>query len=281
MRPWITRLEEVYLKIFRLALLVVLTVVLLVILVVGIQGGTKLLATPKPVDPPQEAPTPEVRIDDFIREFDEQSNAKSAQGRQNQSAPTSSNAAASERSIADAMIASHIGKLFGYFDEYQKACSVPAREMVDRQTFDRGFPRRTLQNMLRRYGDAFLQSQAEFEQALLSHPRVIQICIQREGRARIFLPSIAWHGKQWAASVKASEQFARAEAERVDEETYAEQMRVAAAKTEGMQKLTVVFGSIIVFVALALLLIVAKIEINLRGIQAGNNPLFDSRTTSD
>jgi fructose-1-phosphate kinase PfkB-like protein len=76
-----------------------------------------------------------------------------------------------------------------------------------------------------------------------------------------------WHLEQWRVKVKESEEFAVAEAERVERETAEEAARVAAAKAAGVQQLLISLGMFGAFISLALLLIFAKIESNLRGVQ--------------
>jgi fructose-1-phosphate kinase PfkB-like protein len=76
-----------------------------------------------------------------------------------------------------------------------------------------------------------------------------------------------WHLEQWRAKIKESEEFAVAETERVERETIAEAARVAATKAAGIQQLLISLGMFGAFFSLALLLIFAKIESNLRGVQ--------------
>lgn len=260
-RPWLTRIEDAYLKIFRIALLVLLTLVLVASLAMAVQGARKAMSKPEAIQPAREAPAPAVGIEAFIEEFDKQPMPDT---------PPPSDAGGSPAkpdTALDDKVTAQIRKLYGYFDGYQQACRIPLEAQVDQRTFENSFDRRVMRNLFKELGDPYIESQAAFEKALLSHPRIIEICVERRGRAQVFWTSMNWHLEQWRVKVKESEEFAVAEAERVERETAEEAARVAAAKAAGVQQLLISLGMFGAFISLALLLIFAKIESNLRGVQ--------------
>ena len=257
-RPLLTRIEEAYLKLFRIALLVILTLVLVATLAMAVQGGLKAMTKPQAIAPAREAPAPAVGVDEFIKEFDKQPMPE---------APPPVDAAPAEPDTAlDDKVTAQIRKLYGYFDGYQRACRIPADAQVDQRTFESSFNRRVMRGLFAELGDPYIASQAAFEKALLSHPRIIEICIERQGKAQVFWASMNWHLDQWRLKVEEAEEFTVAEAERVERETAEEAARVAAAKAAGMQQLLIALGMFGAFISLALLLIFAKIESNLRGV---------------
>ena len=261
-RPLLTRIEEGYLKLFRIAIIVVLTFVLIAALVVGLRGVAGVLASPKAVAPAQSAPAPEVPVDAFLKELEEASGSEAAAP----AAPAEAAPAAPDTRIDD-QVSAQIAKLFGYYDGYQRACRIAPEAHVDQRTFEAGFDRRVLRGLFEELGDPYIASQDGFEKALLSHPRVIAICIERQGRAQIFWRSMNWHLTQWRTKLKEGAGFEAQEQERFAAETAAEEARVAAAKAEGKAQLMVAAGLLAAFISLALLLIFARIEANLRGVQ--------------
>jgi hypothetical protein len=258
-RPLLARIEDAYLKLFRIALLVILTLVLVATLAMAVQGAMKATTKPQAIEPAREAPAPAVGIDAFIEEFDKQPMPD---------APPPADATPARPDTAlDDKVTAQIRKLYGYFDGYQRACRIPSEAQVDQRTFESSFNRRVMRELFKELGDPYVESQAAFEKALLSHPRIIAICVEKQGRAQVFWTSMNWHLEQWRLKVKESADFADAEAERVERETVEEATRVAAAKAAGVQQLFIALGLFGAFISLALLLIFAKIESNLRGVQ--------------
>ena len=74
-RPLLTRIEEGYLKLFRIAIIVVLTLVLVATVAIGVQGALKTMARPKAIEPAKTAPAPSVSVEEFLKEFDKQPEA--------------------------------------------------------------------------------------------------------------------------------------------------------------------------------------------------------------
>jgi hypothetical protein len=251
-RPLLTRIEEGYLKLFRIAILVVLTLVLVATVAIGVQGALKTMAQPKAIEPAKTAPAPAVSVEEFLKEFDKQPEAEAEAP-----AGPADAAPAQPDTTLDDKVSAQIARLYGYFDGYQRACRIADDARVDQRTFEASFNRRVMRGLLEELGDPYFQSQDGFEKALLAHPRVIEICVQRQGR----------HLEQWRAKIKEGEEFEDAELERVEAETAAEAERVIAEKAAGKAQLMVAAGLFGVFISLALLLIFAKIESNLRGVR--------------
>lgn len=263
-RPLLTRVEEGYLKLFRIAIIIVLTLVLLATILVGGLGVMQTLSSPKPVEPAKTAPAPAVSVEGFLKDFDKQ---PAADTEPTAPAAPADAAPAKPDNRLDDKVSAQIAKLYGYFDGYQRACRIAADAHVDQRTFEASFDRRVMRGLFEELGDPYILSQADFERTLLSHPRVIEICIARQGRAQVFWTSMNWHLKQWRAALKEAADFEAAERQRVADETAAEEARVAAAKASGKTLIMAAAGLFGVFISLALLLIFAKIEANLRGVQ--------------
>ena len=261
-RSLLTRIEEGYLKLFRIAIIIILTLVLLATIALAVDGVRKMTAKPVEIAPAQPAPEPSVSVEEFLKEFDKQPEAEASAP----ATPADAPPAKPDTSLDD-KVSAQIARLFGYFDGYQRACRIAPDARVDQRTFEASFNRRVMRDLFEELGDPYIRSQDGFEKALLAHPRVIQICIERQGRAQVFWNSMNWHLEQWRKSIKEGEEFAAAEIERVEAETAAEAARIEAEKAAGKMQLMVAGGLFAVFISHALLLIFAKIEANLRGVR--------------
>ena len=90
----------------------------------------------------------------------------------------------------------------------------------------------------------------------------------------IFFPIVNFHLKAWDALRAKEQKFNDDEENRVTQEEATELERVAASKAKALFTLMVAAGSFGLFMAIALYLIIAAIETNLRNI---NTNLFQIR----
>ncbi|MDP2822666.1 MAG: hypothetical protein Q8O52_08295 [Sulfuritalea sp.] len=81
-----------------------------------------------------------------------------------------------------------------------------------------------------------------------------------------FTGSIEFHARMWDAIEIEKRRFEQAEQARVSGERAAEHARVAVAKAQAVAHMTAALIAFAVFMALALYLVFAKIETNLRDI---------------
>lgn len=252
------KIEGVYLKIFRILLLVILTIALLTSVVLLLKGTTEMFAKPKEPAAPQAASAPSVSVDAFLKVVDPAKTEAPA------AAPAEPKPAEprGDKQL-DEMTNSYVAKLFGYLEGYQKACGVA--DPVDKATFDRSFPKEVLKHWFRSYGQPFAESQDAFEKALLSHPKIIKLCKDSGGRAQIFFNSLDWHRAAWAEQLEAGRRFEADEARRYEIEKIAAIETAAEKRAQSGSTLTAALSSFGVFISLALLLIFSKIEVNLRG----------------
>jgi hypothetical protein len=165
----------------------------------------------------------------------------------------------------DDMVDKYVGNLWTYFDGYQKSCSVP--KQVTQDEFIKGFPKNIIKGWFQTWGENFAQSQDKFEKAVLSNPKVINYCKEKEGKGAVFFRSLDWHKDQYAKQVREGEKFEKEEAARVAQFEREENARVAMKKAEAFASLMIALSSFGTFMMLALLLIFSKIESNLRGVK--------------
>ena len=255
----LVKIEETYLKLFKIVLLLILTLALLAAIVTVIKGLVDFTAKPEPVEPAQTAPEPKVDVDAFI---------KALEKRDEPPAPTPAAPApqAPRAHPMDELAAAHLAKAWGYYDAYQKACNVPNKiEQDGFMTSD--FPRNSFRNWFRKFGPNFAESQDKFISTVLANPSVIKICIDKQGRGGVFSGALNWHVEEWADAVEAAAKFNREEQNRVVRQERAAEERAMATRMEGVQMLWGALISFGVFMSLALLLIFSKIETNLRGVR--------------
>ena len=93
------------------------------------------------------------------------------------------------------------------------------------------------------------------------------IALKKEGKVKtIFLPILEFHADTWRTIQDEKLQFEKSEKDRVENEWNAELNRVRSAKVDALQNLMAAGVSFGIFMFLALYLIFAKIENNLRNI---------------
>lgn len=256
----LVKIEETYLKLFKIVLLLILTLALLVALVTVIKGIMDFTAKPEPIAPAQTAPAPKVDVDAFIKALEKRD--------QPPAAPTTPNAPpeAPRANPMDELAASHLAKAWSYYDAYQKACNVPTK--IEQDGFmSSDFPRNSFRNWFRKYGPNFAESQDNFLRVVLANPTVIKICIDKQGRGGVFSGALNWHLEEWADALDDIAEFNKKEESRVLRQYNAEEARIMAKRSEGVYMLWGALISFGVFMSLALLLIFSKIETNLRNVR--------------
>ncbi len=257
-KSFLSKVEEVYLTIFKVVIIIVLSIALIVSGFMLVKGLTDMNVKPNIPSPAKKAPQPNVSIDKFLNEFDPKEQPTPAppiQGEGKQEVKDTS---------LDDMVDAYLAKLWIYYQGYQTQCSMPTP--VNKDDFMNSFPKYILKAWFSEYGVAFAESQDKFEKALLAHARIIQICKDKQGQAHAFSKSLDWHFNEYSKQIKEGEKFEAQEIERVTSEESNEALRVAAKKAQAIQSLYVALGAFGVFMSLMLLLIFSKIESNLRGV---------------
>ena len=258
----LNKIEDLYLKIFKIVILVVLSITLVVSVVMVLKGTSEYFASPSAPDPAKSAPVPTVGVDTFIKELDKKDAPPPPE--QAPAAPVQEKPPVKDTRLDD-MVDKYVLNLWTYLDTYQKACKVP--NPPDKETFLKSFRKDIMKSWFEEYGEDFAKSQDSFEKSLLSNQRVIQICIEKEGKAGIFFRSLDWHRTQWVKQLKEGQIFEQKEAQRVAKFEAQEAMRVAEKKAQAFQSLITAISAFGMFMSLALLLIFSKIETNLRGVK--------------
>ena len=255
----LSKFEEIYLTIFKIVIIVILSIALIASGVMLVKGLSDMNAKPGIPSPARKAPKPNVNIDKFLNEFDHKEQTAPAPPIQENKTQIPTDAS------LDMMVDKYVANLWLYVDDYQKQCSLA--DSVNKDVFINTFPKDIFKNLFSTYGEEFAESQDKFEKAVLGNKRIIQICIEKKGQAHALAVSLDWYEKEYSKQLQEGKEFDEQELERVKSEKENVYNNVAAKKAEATQSLIIALGAFGVFMALMLLLIFSKIESNLRGVK--------------
>jgi len=146
---------------------------------------------------------------------------------------------------------------------YQASCG--AASPLTREQFVEGLRQSTLETELRQRGRPFAESQLQFAKQSLSNPSVVQLC--KTGKGGIFFGMLEHHRVTWDRHVRDMREFNDAAREREEKFLRLEGLRVADARAEGYRQMMLAAAASGVFMSLALVLIFARIETNLRDLK--------------
>lgn len=255
------KIEELYLKIFKVVIIVVLSLALLVSLIMAVKGLTQMSATPNDPAPAQPAPAPSVNVQDFINQLESDKTNTAPKPSQEPPKPIPT----PKDTSADDMVEKYLTNLWNYYNKYQQECNPPTK--VQEDIFKNNFPKQVMKTRLERYGVPFLDSQDAFMKTLLSHQAVILYCKAKQGEGKIFFRSLRWHDEEYQKQYQRARAFEEKEEQRIAAFKAKEASRVLTEQAEGLQSLLIAGGAFGTFMLLALLLIFSKIETNLRGVK--------------
>ena len=260
-------LEMIYLKIFKVVILSVMSLCLVGALIALAMAGYRYNApnakVPAPAKP---ADVQTINPDEFVKTLAQREAAPAVvtpKGKlKGKSAATPVVKAEPKKYLEEA-------KQLEQCDQaYQAKVNAKAKPVTEAQIeFLRGILQRLAESRDADRGQPYATDAVRYTCAVLTNPEVI--ALGKEGKAKtVFFEALGAHIKQWDAEKVRVKAFERKEADRVLREKEFEQEQIAAAKASALTCLTnagIAFGA---FLALALYLILAAAENNLRGIDA-------------
>jgi len=257
----IKKIEETYLKLFKIVLLLILTVSLFAAIGLAIKGWFDSNAEPVRVAPVQTAPPPEVNFESFIKSLEATDQPTPEPVPAAPSAPSAPQA--SQINPLDEMVDKSIESTWPIYNAFQTGCLIEQpdtkQEFLNWEGL-RDFYRANFETL----GQPFAASQDGFIRLVYADPRVVQLCIKRGGDDGIFAQGLEWHQAQWTAAVDAIETFDFEERSREQDAMTQARIEAAGTRASGTQMLWAALVAFGVFMSLALLLIFSKIESNLR-----------------
>ena len=258
--------EELFLKIFKIVVLFIMSLALLVTAAALCFAAYQYFQSPKEVTPAAKAKPESVNIQEFLNELKNQSKPREQESAA-QPVPAEPKPA-SIKYLEEAKTMVECGKTAyalaerqnDFFnDDFVMSFRKEIEAVADSTRFNRG--------------QSYITDATAITCELFKHPDVIA-SMKLKKDLEIFFPIVNFHLKAWDALRAKEQKFNDDEENRVTQEEATELERVAASKAKALFTLMVAAGSFGLFMAIALYLIIAAIETNLRNI---NTNLFQIR----
>lgn len=256
------RLENVYLKAFKYGIVGLMTLALLAIIVLVSMAGYQYAQTPLPPAPAKEPPQTVISLEDLKNALlEEEKRRKELE--KNGGAPKDQAPAPAQRTQR---YAEDVLSLYRCAEEFARLAQQPieaAAEAVHAQR--REDLRQSIERMARGEfrSDPWVKAMTAFACTVLRDPVIAKL--KRDAAiGSVVGPTIQFHGNVWTKIERDKDAFRRAEADRVRGEIATEAARIAAAKAKAVLMLTAAGALIALLFMLALYLIFAKMEDNLR-----------------
>ncbi len=256
-------IEGLFLKIVKIAILAIMAIALLAIVFFMGNAAYQYSKTPKEPEPAKKAPAQEIKLDNLKQLLLEQERL-----RQKANEPAKEQAVTIEQTrveyLADAQA------LYECSLEFAAAAGIPVAEAQNNDAKSQAVMRlRTQLEPAAKErdwrGDPWVKAVVAFGCSVLKDPSIVSL--RKEGKiSTVFFPTINFHLAAWDKIETEKRRFEQAEQNRVASERAAEAARVADAQAQALAHVISAGVAFCVFMALALYLVFAKIETNLRAI---------------
>ncbi|MBK7315598.1 hypothetical protein [Candidatus Aalborgicola defluviihabitans] len=250
--------EELFLKIVKVAVLVFMGLALLAVIALGLNVAYQMAKTPNEPAPAQKAPEQQVTMDDLKKYLLKDDKAGEQQPSQSSPKPL----APTLRYLED------VTRLYRCSVEFAKKVGAEIEEEDNAAAAQRVEILRTQIEEAaadKRRGERWVKAATEFTCAALADSSII--AMRKEGKLKsVFYPVLNFHKNAWDAIQDEKARFEQAESDRVEQERLSEAARIALARSNALSSAiaaAVAFGT---FMLLAIYLLGAKIETNLREI---------------
>lgn len=257
-----TKLENTYLKFFKFFIVFMMTLALLAILALLPLAAYNFMQQPIPPTPVREPPTRSITAND-LKTFlidEEKRRIEAEKG----VAPSSQQPASA--GPVTLLYGEHVLRLYRCSEEFRKNAEQPVdnssqAEIVQRnERLRASIESRATDRFL---GPAWVNAMVEFTCSVLTSPDFAKL--KKDKLVGLVVgPTISFHANAWSRIEREKANFRAAEEARVAAETAAEAARVGAARVRGLTMLVAAGSCLAAFLLLALYLIFAKIEFNLR-----------------
>jgi len=257
----IKNIEELFLKIFKVTVLLIMGMAMLAIVVLVATAAYQSLQSPREPTPAQKAPVREIGLEDLkkflIEKEKKDSNKGGALKQQSAGRPTSLRF--QEEATALFRCSSEFGKAVGVeFEDTNDAVNAQKLQQL------RGYIEGLADGSSLR-GEPWVKAAVAFTCMALADRSII--ALKKEGKVKtIFFPVIEFHVGTWDAIQSEKVKFEQNEENRVASERGAEALRVAKAKALAVTCMIGAASAFGLFMLLALYLLAAKIENDLREI---------------
>lgn len=251
-----SKLELFLLGIFKWV--VIAAMLVLIASMVGLIGFglVQYSSTAVPPEPAKSAPKPTFSSTAFLQSVKPQPTDKAV--------PSVKDAQPSTLAVdtGEAIFRGQAERLWAHVSKYQTDCALAAK--LSKTDFIEALRQTPLRNILEKRGNDFAVSQDAFVKENLANDEIIALC--KSGRGGLFFSLLEFHRSSWDQQTRQAMEFDAQERSRVARVEDSEAARVAARKANGYQLFTsaaIAFG---LFMSVALVLIFARLESNLRGV---------------
>lgn len=254
-------IEELFLKIFKVTVLLVMGIALLAIVVLVATAVYQYSQTPKEPAPAQKATVREIRLEDLQRFLIEKEKRDSSKGGPAEQQPAGRPISLRYQEDATALFrcASEFGRQVGVeFEDTNDAVNAQKLQQI------RGYVEGSADGSTLR-GEPWVKAVVAFTCMALADSSII--ALKKEAKVKtLFFPIMAFHLETWDFIQGEKVKFDQGEENRVASERSSEALRVAASKAIAAMCMIAAASAFALFMMLALYLLAAKIENDLREI---------------
>ncbi len=261
-------IEEFFLKVFKIVILVVMSMTLVIAAGALLFSTYQLTQRPIEPEPAKKAKAESVNIEDFI-------NSLKKPEPKEETPPSEDKEAEEPKQSEPAKYKEEVNKIIACFRDSNKQSGITGlntsdevtedfrsqlQQVADSNNFDRGQP--------------FVDDATKIVCQIYLHSKVIEFRKSHKTQEMFYAP-LKFHLKAWDELKNKAKLFDQKEQERVAKETANEEMRISLAKENAKLAFIVALGSLGLFMVIALYLIIAAIESNLRNLSFSVNELKD------
>lgn len=257
-----SKLENVYLKFFKYAIVGLMTLALLAVAALLPLAAFNYLQTPVAPAPAKEPPQRSITIDDLKKYLVDEEKRRLEQEKGGNSPKRQPAAAApvTQRYLEDAIA------LYRCAEEFRKLADQDIDNSSEATIAQRNETQRANIEGLsadRFRGPSWVKAMVAFTCSVLKNEEVAKLK-KEKAIGSVVAPTINFHAQVWSMIERDKAEFKQREAQRVAAETASEALRVAVSKSKALFMLGSAGALLGFFLLLALYLIFAKIEDNLR-----------------
>jgi len=254
--------EEFFLKIVKHAILGLMGLALIAIPLLLIYGASNFLSQPQEPEPAKKAPVKEVTMDGLSQHLLE------LQKRQDEADKFDpSKKKATEQDQPPAIYLVDAVNIFGCLQKFAVAAEIqlPVDRDSSKEALDfRGRLEATASKAGR--GTPYVVSLNNFLCKVLADPGIIALRKEQKFKGSVFGAASAYHQAAWDRIVAERNKFEADEHARVQSDRAGELVRIATDRARAITAFTGAAAAFAVFMLLAIYLILAKIETNMRDI---------------
>lgn len=250
------RLELFLLGIFKWVVIVAMLVFIAATAWLCGYGLLQLFHSPAVPEPAKLAAKPGFSSADFLQAINPKQSDKTTGGSQGATPSTL------VEDTSESAFRVQAERLWLHVQKYQSDCSVGAP--LGKIDFIESLRITPLKTILESRGNEFAISEDAFVKDILGNPEVVKLC--KSGRLGIFFSVLEFHRSNWDRQVQDGKLFEAGEQERLKAFEQAEANLAASRKATSSQAFlggAMAFG---LFMCVALVLIFARLESNLRGV---------------